>query len=189
MRHGSATEYVILGALMPGEKHGYELMQFLASALEATWQVSTSQLYVLLKRLDRQGWLGSRAEPQVVRPSKRVFYITPEGRSKFVEWVKQPVHHVRDLRMEFLCKLFFLDHLALEGGKELVDGQVAVLQELLKKIQEEPRRDESSFMEVVYGFKARSVECMLHWLKQEVVPFVSCIKVVDSKEDPEPDLP
>jgi DNA-binding PadR family transcriptional regulator len=175
MRHRSATEYVILGALMSGQKHGYELMQFLASALEATWQVSTSQLYVLLKRLERQGWLGSRAEPQLDRPSKRVFYITPEGRSKFLEWVKQPVHHVRDLRMEFLCKLFFLDHLALQGGNRLVDAQVGVLQELLKKIQEDPRKDESGFMKVLYGFKARSVECMLRWLKQEVVPFVSRI--------------
>lgn len=43
------AEYVILGVLMLGERHGYEIMQFLGSALEATWRVSTSQLYVFLK--------------------------------------------------------------------------------------------------------------------------------------------
>ena len=51
----SATEYVILGALMSGARHGYEIMQFLGSALDATWRLSTSQLYVLLKRLEEEG--------------------------------------------------------------------------------------------------------------------------------------
>jgi DNA-binding PadR family transcriptional regulator len=158
---------------MSGEKHGYELMQFLHSALDTTWQVSRSQLYVLLKRLEKQRLLSSTAELQESRPSRRVFHLTSEGRRAFLDWVRQPVRHVRDLRVEFLCKLFFVDSLSLEGGKSLVDEQVAMLEKLLTRIRNDPRRDESGFMKVVYGFKTRSVTCMLQWLNREVVPFVS----------------
>lgn len=173
MRHRSTTEYVLLGALLSGEMHGYELMQFLSSALEMTWRVSTSQLYVLLKRLEKQECLGSRAEEQGVRPSRRVFHITPKGKKEFLAWLQQPVHHVRELRVEFLCKLFFFDHLALAGAKDLVEGQIRVLEHLLARIRRDPKKDESEFMKVVYSFKTQSVECMLSWLTEEVMPFVS----------------
>jgi DNA-binding PadR family transcriptional regulator len=172
MRPGSPTEYVILGALMSGDKHGYELMQFLSSALDSTWRIGTSQLYLLLKRLKAQGFLSSRLESQEIRPSKRVFRITEKGKLAFLNWFKEPTRHVRDLRMEFLCKLFFLDHLGLEGGEGLVNRQVAVLERLLGKIKENPLKDEGRFMRLVYGFKVRNVEAMLLWLSQDVMPLM-----------------
>jgi len=43
-----STEYALLGALMAGPKHGYEIMQFLSTALGSTWHIGTSQLYALL---------------------------------------------------------------------------------------------------------------------------------------------
>jgi len=76
MKTEPSTEYVLLGTLFFGQKHGYEIMQFLESALESTWRVSTSQLYVLLKRLEGKGLLQSSVETQETRPSKRVFCLT-----------------------------------------------------------------------------------------------------------------
>ena len=73
MKTKPSTEYVLLGALFLGPKHGYEIMQFLDSTLQSTWQVSTSQLYALLKRLEHDGLLESNLERQETRPSKRVF--------------------------------------------------------------------------------------------------------------------
>jgi len=168
----SPTEYVVLGALMSGARHGYEIMQFLGSALESTWQLSTSQLYVLLKRLEQEGCLESCSESQESRPPKRVFKLTNAGRKAFLEWLSTPVEHVRDFRMEFLCKMFFFDSLSLPGAKDLVNTQIRVLEKLLDKIQRRPNKDESGFMKLVYGFKARNVESLLSWLRQEARPFV-----------------
>jgi PadR family transcriptional regulator AphA len=168
----SPTEYVVLGALMPGARHGYEIMQFLGCALEATWRLSTSQLYVLLKRLEEEGCLDSFLESQGTRPPKRIFKLTSEGRKAFLQWLSAPVEHVRDFRMEFLCKMFFFDYLSLSGAKDLVEKQIRVLEELLDKIQGRNHKDESGFMNLVHGFKARTVECLLSWLVQEARPFV-----------------
>jgi DNA-binding PadR family transcriptional regulator len=168
----SPTEYVVLGSLMSGTRHGYEIMQFLGFALEATWRLSTSQLYVLLKRLEEDGFLESFPESQGTRPPKRVFNLTGEGRKAFLEWLSTPVEHVRDFRMEFLCKMFFFDSLSLAGAHDLVDAQIQVLEKLLDRIQMRPDKDESEFMKLVYGFKARNVESLLSWLVQEARPFV-----------------
>jgi DNA-binding PadR family transcriptional regulator len=167
----SLTEYVILGSVMSGEMHGYEIMQFLGSALEAALRLSTSQLYVLLKKLEQEGLLDARAENQVSRPSKRVFDLTIEGRKRFLDWVGSPVEHVRDFRMEFLCKMFFFDHLSLSGANGLVAKQIRVLEDLLAKIQGKTHKDEDRFMELAYGFKASNVACLISWLKQEALPF------------------
>jgi len=168
----SATEYVILGALMPGARHGYEIMQFLGCALEATWRLSTSQLYVLLKRLEQESCLESFPESQESRPPKRVFNLTSAGRRAFLEWLSAPVENVRDFRMEFLCKMFFFDSLSMVGAKDLVEKQIRVLEKLLDKIQRRRIKDENGFMKLVYGFKARNVKSLLTWLRQEARPFV-----------------
>lgn len=168
----SPTEYVVLGALMPGARHGYEIMQFLGSALETTWRLSTSQLYVLLKRLEQEGLLASHPESQESRPSKRVFSLTVAGRKAFLEWLDAPVEHVRDFRMEFLCKMFFFDHLSLAGAKDLVEKQIQVLEKLLDRIYGRTQKAENRFMELVYGFKANNVACLVSWVKHEALPFV-----------------
>jgi PadR family transcriptional regulator, regulatory protein AphA len=168
----STTEYVVLGALMSGARHGYEIMQFLASALEDTWRLSTSQLYVLLKRLEKGGYLESFAENQESRPPKRIFRLTPEGGRVFLKWLRAPVEHVRDFRMEFLSKMFFFDFLSLPGAQDLLEKQIRVLEERLDKIRKRSVKQRTGFSKLLYGFKARNVESLLSWLAEEARPFV-----------------
>jgi PadR family transcriptional regulator AphA len=164
MKIRNSTELVMLGALMRGPKHGYEVMQFLSSALEPAWRVSTSQLYVLLKRLELEGMVQSTLESQESRPSKRVFRITNKGKKVFLEWLKSPVEHVRDFRTEFLTKLFFFYHLTLPGLETLVDAQVRALKELKGTVQERERKEKDVFMKLVYGYKIHTIDSLVTWL-------------------------
>jgi DNA-binding PadR family transcriptional regulator len=171
------TEYVVLGALMSGPRHGYEIMQFLGTALDATWRISTSQLYVLLKRLEQEALLESRRESQASRPSKRVVELTGAGTNIFLDWVSAPVEHVRDFRMEFLCKMFFFDHLSMPGAEDLVEKQILVFEGLLEKIRNSRNKNDDGFIKLVYGFKIRNIECLVSWLVQEARPYVERKKV------------
>jgi PadR family transcriptional regulator AphA len=172
MKTKPSTEYVLLGTLFSGQKHGYEIMQFLESALESTWRVSTSQLYVLLKRLEREGLLQSSVEAQETRPSKRVFSLTPVGTNAFLEWLRSPVNHVRDLRIEFLAKLFFFRHLSLQGGNDLVNAQVKALEEIKGWIQKRQDRENDPFNKLVLGIKVMTVESWLTWLRTQATHFM-----------------
>ena len=172
MKTKISTEFVLLGALLQRPKHGYEILQFLESALGSTWQVSTSQLYVLVKRLEREGLLESTMESQDNRPSKRVFSLTPAGRKAFLEWVHSPTEHVRELRVELLAKLFFFRHFAMKGGTELVDAQIKTLKEIRQGLLEKKDKEQDGFKRLVFGIKAMTIDTWLQWLRQEAEPFM-----------------
>ena len=172
MKTKPSTKYVLLGTLFSGQKHGYEIMQFLESALDSTWRISTSQLYVLLKRLEREGLLRSSLETQETRPSKRVFSLTTAGKNAFCEWLRSPVEHVRDLRIEFLAKLFFFHRLSLPGGNELVSAQVKALGDIKGRIKKGQDRENDPFNKLVLGIKVMTVESWLQWLRTEATHFM-----------------
>lgn len=172
MKTKPSTQYVLLGTLYSGQKHGYEIMQFLESALESTWRVSTSQLYVLLKRLEREGLLRSTLETQKTRPSKRIFSLTPVGTNAFLEWLRTPVKHVRDLRIEFLAKLFFFRRLSLPGGNHVVNAQVNVLEEIKGRIRKRQDTENDPFNKLVLGIRVMTVESWLKWLRTQATHFM-----------------
>jgi len=171
-----STEYALLGALMPGPKHGYEIMQFLGAALGSAWHVGTSQLYTLLRRLEGDKFLCSKLEIQDTRPSKRIFSLTPAGKRRFLAWLKAPTEHVRDLRIEFLAKLFFFDRLSLEGGAELIEAQIQVLEQIRTRIRQRQEEEKDPFNRLVCGFKIATVEAWLQWLAKQALPFVNEVK-------------
>ena len=171
MPQKNPTEAVILGTLMSGPKHGYDMLQILGSALEPTWRISTSQLYQLLKRMEQIGWVQSSVKSQETRPPKRVFDLTAAGREVFLGWLRMPVPHVRDFRMEFLGKLFFYEQLGLSGARELVRSQVQVLESLRRNARSKVKKEKGGFKQLEYGFRVRMIESLLSWLRLEALAF------------------
>ena len=176
MKTTPSTQYAISGALMSGPRHGYEILRFLASHLEPTWHISSSQLYLLLKKLEAENLVRSKVEVQENRPSKRVFILTPAGRKEFLEWVHRPTEHVRDLRIEFLARLFFYNWLSLEGGDALIEGQIKILEQIGDKIIEKQSNEKDRFNKLVLGFKIATVETWVDWLVKEARPFIKEVK-------------
>ena len=179
MKTKPSTEYVLLGALFLGPKHGYEIMQFLESTLQSTWQVSTSQLYALLKRLEHDGLLESNLERQETRPSKRVFSLTSKGKKTFLAWLRIPVEHIRDLRIEFLAKLFFFQSFSLNGGGELIKAQVSSLEDTKEKLQKRNKKESEAFRKLVLEIKLMTIETWQEWLHKKAKPFMRKVRTDD----------
>ena len=173
MKTKPSTEYVLLGSLMSGARHGYEIMQFLDTGLDSTWRVGTSQLYALLKRLERAGLLESSVKTEGSRPSKRVFNLTEAGRGAFMDWLRAPTSEVRHFRLEFISKLFFFQKLSLKGGRDLIDAQIKALREQREQIRRKGQSEEDPFRRLVCGFKTETVESRLKWLSGQAMAFVS----------------
>ena len=172
MKTKPSSEFVLLGTLMSGPRHGYEIMRFTETALGVAWFVGTSQLYALLKRLEQQGLLKSTLEHQDSRPSRRIFSITAQGKEAFMKWLYEPTRHVRDFRIEFMAKLFFISHLSIRGGKKLVDTQIELFKKLRKKIKQNHAAETDAYNRLVYGFKLSTVDARLKWLSQKVRPYL-----------------
>lgn len=169
-------EYVILGLLMTKDRHGYEIHSYFSSGLGRVWFAGMSQIYALLNRLEMTGNVSCEVEIQDNRPAKKVYSITPEGREVFLNWVQRPVQRIRDLRLEFLAKLFFMRELNPSGIGELIDTQIKVCQEQLESIrrQDDDCRDE--FDHLVLEFRICQIEGILKWLQD-------CGKYLIQKDD------
>ena len=158
-------EYAILGALMKRPMHGYDIHKFLSSGLGMVWHVGISNIYAMLKKLESDGHIRSTVETQGNRPAKRVFAITQEGEAVFREWISRPVHSIRDMRVEFIAKLYFLRELGLAEGKGLVQKQTAVFQKTLKSIRASAAT-ESDLARLLFDFRSLQIRSILSWLEE-----------------------
>jgi DNA-binding PadR family transcriptional regulator len=166
MRKDQPQEYVILGFLMTQERHGYEIHQYLESGLGPIWYAGRSQVYALLKRLEAADEVFSKLKQQNLRPAKKIYSITDKGRKTFQDWLQKPVEKIRDLRIEFLAKLFFIKELRLAGMPELIEKQIQICQEQLESLRKQDETVADEFRRLVLSFRIGQINAILAWLRE-----------------------
>ncbi len=150
--------------------HGYDIHKFLSTALKGVWYVGMSNMYGILKSLEADGLVSSTLEAQGNRPPRRVFRITEKGERFFTDWISRPVNNIRDLRVEFIAKLYFFKDLKLSGGEKLVEGQKTVCQGLLDSA-DLSTRGRSEFTRLLSDFRSSQIKSIISWL-EECVEFL-----------------
>ena len=155
---------VLLGLLVSGPKHGYELYQELERDLAGVWQIGLSQLYAQLKQLEEAGLVAAQAEPQPNRPSRKVYHVTEEGRDVFLHWAQQPTPYLRLIRVEFLLRLYLFDRLSLPGVEHLVAAQRAVCREQAHRFGRAAAEAKAGFPRLVLEFRQGQMEAVIRWL-------------------------
>ena len=161
-----SPEYALLGILMTGPKHGYEVHSYFSFYMNQFWRLSMSQVYALLKRMEKNRMVISKEEWQDKRPAKKIFSITHIGKERFIKWVHSPVNHVRDLRIEFMAKLFFLKKLNLMNASTIIDKQIEILQEKECTIHYSKEKIMDDFQKALYSFKIKQINSAIEWLKE-----------------------
>lgn len=158
-------EQALLGFLMQGPMHGYDLHRRIEEELGVVWYMGISNIYGALKRLEQAGHVESTLSPQEGRPPRKVYRITSSGRRSFLDWVRRPIPTIRDMRVEFLAKLYFFRALGLEGAEELIVAQEAVCRERVKLLEQSAAQcAPHDFNRLVYDFRRHQIEAILDWL-------------------------
>ena len=161
-----AVEYVVLGFLLEHPMHGYELRDRLTAGLGSLWRIATSQLYSVLHRLEERHWVCCDIEPQEDRPTRKVYRVTAAGEKAFWAWAVSPVRHLRDVRVEFLAKLYLLRRLAPHRVADLVTAEIGALHQLAERLNRPERieSDDSAFGRLALEFRRSQVAGTLSWL-------------------------
>ncbi len=162
-------EYALLAFLHGGPLHGYEIHRRLAdrAGLGRVWRLKQSHLYALLARLESEGLIDSRREPQATRPTRRVFALTEAGRQALADWAQSPVARGREVRLDFMAKLYCARALGPAVVAQLIARQRAALEGWLAEVRRpapDPVPDEALFSHLVDDFRAGQIEAMLGWL-------------------------
>jgi PadR family transcriptional regulator, regulatory protein AphA len=162
------VELGLLGFLRQRPMYGYELHQLLSESadLGLVWRLKQSQLYALLAKLEDEGYLTSAVEPQGSRAPRKTFTLTPLGEQAYHDWVRSPVAHGRDVRIEFLAKLFFARQEGPEAIAQLIEGQRAVARAQLAELHAQAAElgEARPYDWLVLQFRSGQLEAILTWL-------------------------
>ena len=155
---------VLLGFLMLGPRHPYELHQEFSRELGRVWHVGQSLLYAHLKQLAESGLATVETEAQVNRPARNIYHITPAGQAAFLDWLRQPTQHGRHIRLEFLARLYFFRRLSLPGLEQLVADQKALFQSRVESLNHTLSETEDEYWRLVLEFRQCEMQAILGWL-------------------------
>ena len=163
-----SLEYILLGFLCQGPIHGYDLYKKINNfeGISLVWHIKQSQLYALLEKLEEDGLLTSNMVPGEAHLMRKEYQVTPVGRQSFLAWVTSPVSHGRDMRQEFLAKLFFAQKSGVEVSLELIGEQKMLSTEWLASlhISYSNTTEEQRYERMIFQYRISQTQAMLEWL-------------------------
>ena len=165
-----SMEYILLGFVTQGPIHGYDLHKKIGErqGIGLIWRIKQSHLYALLDKLEKDGLLVSKIFSGDAFPARKEFQITELGRRNFGTWLTSPVQHGREMRQEFLGKLFFLldDNISLKHN--LIQEQISICSEWIAKLKEENLKQATQFpyAHIIKKYRIYQIQAMLDWLKE-----------------------
>ena len=175
---GMAAEHAILGLLALSESgvgHGYDLARQFSpdSPLGNVVRLEAGMVYHHLKKLERLGWVTVVPESGPGRPARRLFALSSPGRAELRRWLAEPVARTREIRLDFLVKLYLALQLDPELAVRLVDEQRQLCARLVESLSsrlrrsgvEEKQGDEAeNFGEMVLDMRLAQTRAALAWL-------------------------
>jgi DNA-binding PadR family transcriptional regulator len=140
------TELAVLGLLAwKGEASGYELHKLAGRTVGFIWAPARSQLYAVLKRLERDGLVSGRRVAQSDRPDKRIVALTGAGRDVLRAWLDSLEPIAPEDRDGVLLRVFFgalgspgALQAQLRDYRERVNARLATYRELEATFDPDP---------------------------------------------------
>lgn len=169
----SAAEYALLGLIAQsefGEIHGYDLARsFAESGLGRILRLESGMLYHYLKKMVRDGLMTSTLEQQAGRPDRQVHGLTDEGHDALHAWISAPVRATREIRLDFLIKLYLARGLDPARAAALVKDQRSVMQARAARLTEQvnnvqPDDLDNAFGDTVLRLRLSQTRAALEWL-------------------------
>lgn len=161
-------EYILLGLVNEGPIHGYDLYKRYTSleGVSLVWHIKQSYLYAYLDKLEAQGSLKSFKVQEGNFPLRKEYHITAVGEAALTEWIGEPVAHGRDMRQEFLSKLYFALKISQMMAKSLIEKQQAAcsgwLETALSAYQSVA--ENQIYERMVFQFRISQIHSFLDWL-------------------------
>ena len=169
--------HAILGLLCKDSMTGYDLKNAcFDKSIAHFWPADQAQIYRTLDKLVEQGWASSQLEIQQERPNRKVYTVTPAGKSELHRWLLQP-QSLPTFRDPLLIQVFFGGHLTDEELVALLSNQLVAHQQLLADYKQmpdylplPPLSDELATREqvmhrLVLEMALRKEEAYINWLK------------------------
>jgi DNA-binding PadR family transcriptional regulator len=172
------AEYAVLGLLRRKPAYGYELQRSLSGStgLGLVCPVEPAMVYAILKSLSGLELIDGEWDNSTY-PPKAVYTISGEGELKFQMWLRRAVGRMREVRLDFMVKLFFLLDSEPDSARTLLEEQLDVCDSYALDIQERMQElKPASFDYMALGSKLSAARTTKEWL-------TGCLQALDIRGD------
>jgi DNA-binding PadR family transcriptional regulator len=130
-------EWAVLALISERPAHGWALATQLGPSgeLGSVWSLGRPLVYRSIDILAERGLIEPAGhEPGLRGPNRTLYRTTCAGATALVQWLEEPVEHVRDVRSLLLLKLIFAERTGidptpmLEAQQVTIDAAVALLE-------------------------------------------------------------
>jgi DNA-binding PadR family transcriptional regulator len=163
-----AIESALLGLIALEPRHGYDLAREFApdTVLGDVVHLELGMLYSHLKRLELDGFITASIETQAARPPRKVYQITATGQQELERWLREPVARTRELRLDFLLKLYIARRRNPQAANELIVGQHQLCEGFVASLVEQLDAETDDFRRLVLEMRLAQNQALLGWLER-----------------------
>jgi PadR family transcriptional regulator AphA len=132
------------------------------------YTLGPSNLYAVLHALEGLGYVHAKISRVSSGPPRKIFRLTRAGKNAFRRWLDQPVRRIRQVRQDFLLKLFFSQHLPGHDTRALLDRQIAACRAYLRELEQaDARAPLDGFRSLVLSSRRKAAEATIAWLVEQ----------------------
>jgi DNA-binding PadR family transcriptional regulator len=178
-------ELFVLGELMDGPHHGYQLREILSNLFGPFRQISWGVLYPLIRQLELEGLIASEAqtsaEDSETRASssrqRKQYLLTESGRKRFYALILERGDYSADYRELFMVKLNNFDHLSCQqqltvlwhyrGYLQVEDFYLLGGQQHVSTDSGIPENQRAHILRII-SFRRSSIQGEIQWIEQQI---------------------
>lgn len=155
-------QLLLLGILISGKTHGYRLNEYVAHAMNIYTDIKKSKVYYTLERLEKDGYVEHETEREGKRPERRVYQITENGKSYFLQLLRDNLGGFTRAYLNDDVGIGFMDKLSTAEVCELLQTKRGKVQSELNKFQE--IHDHGGNWQYVISHSIAHLEADLIWI-------------------------
>lgn len=166
----------ILGMLLRyGPRHGYQIKKLLSEQTADFTSIKLPAIYYHLEKMERSGLISAQEAREGLRPEKRVYQITPEGKERFLLLLRQTLE--LEYRPTFAVDgaLFFSEYVGAGEFTAALKCHAANLRDALTHIRTHREEALSQMPEdmrwaasLIFSHHELHVQAELDWAEQAI---------------------
>lgn len=165
-----SIKYAILGLLNYSDMHGYRIKTHIENNFGHMWSINFGQIYPSLKELKNDGLIDmiDVAPSDNGGPHRKLYSITANGRDEFMQWLTAPPKKPMLIRDAFLLKFAFFGFGDPKGAKSILDKQIKIFSDQLKRRKANLKKWESrgAYVRLITELGVSQNEMYLKWLRR-----------------------
>jgi DNA-binding PadR family transcriptional regulator len=99
-----SLSHALMTSLLEKSSSGYDLARRFDKSIGFFWHATHQQIYRELARMEKAGWIASKAAPDGGKTRKRIYEVLESGRQELQRWACEPAPPM-DMRDELMVRL------------------------------------------------------------------------------------